>query len=461
MLLLQSQGPYNHYKQVHCVWMLVHYCMPQKQKLIIMFNDSTQRTKHGHQLSPPPGGEKAAWHESINTTETSFPPFVPPHLLHQCYNTEWMFVSVKRGHRMSVMQMQGLLNKVAWGLSGPINHSENTTHIPVASPGTSLPLLYQPRAGVTLPAFNTSSWLRFGWHVATGLTHTRRVFCSLMKHQLAANLHVKLWLCLCVCVWRKTMERILVRTANRGNKHWGPCFSLSLSSHLFHSLLFLIFSLPLLILVWLFLELLFNWTSKKQAIRWFSTKCSTAPLSIIFHHSSKLFKQPKTYHLIEEKHEECEHFMLNNVPLSPSNCHFFFTMHPRPLGSAVEEKDEEMGEAKGFRGCLVLKEACRSLSRHIQPSASPLNETHNKASSVCVVSSSIHDPHRKHSPSFSNPPSHSHPHPYPSNQLFQSEAGYLLWIAVLNLLLPHDQEVGMYLAARLVCMFARLITFSG
>lgn len=58
--------------------------------------------------------------------------------------------------------------------------------------------------------------------------------------------------------------------------------------------------------------------------------------------------------------------MVNNVLLSPSNCRFSPTMHPWLLGSALWEKehDEE-------KGCLLLKEACQSLSRHIQPSTPP------------------------------------------------------------------------------------------
>lgn len=32
-----------------------------------------------------------------NTISTPFPPFVHPHLLHQCCGAEWMFVSAKMG----------------------------------------------------------------------------------------------------------------------------------------------------------------------------------------------------------------------------------------------------------------------------------------------------------------------------------------------------------------------------
>ncbi len=53
--------------------------------------------KHRHPLSLLPRGEREAWHESINTIYTPFPPFVHPHLLHWRCGTEWMFVSVKMG----------------------------------------------------------------------------------------------------------------------------------------------------------------------------------------------------------------------------------------------------------------------------------------------------------------------------------------------------------------------------
>lgn len=126
------------------------------------------------------------------------------------------------------------------------------------SPGPPLPLLSQLRAGVTVPALNASSWPRSGWHVATGLTQSLKVVYSLL-----ASSKLK---CQDVCLWRNNRGRCERRETreSKGNKHWGPCFSQPTSSLQYFTLLFLLFSLPLLILVGLFLvreELLFIWTS--------------------------------------------------------------------------------------------------------------------------------------------------------------------------------------------------------
>lgn len=99
------------------------------------------------------------------------------------------------------------------------------------------------------------------------------------------------------------------------------------------------------------------------------------------------------------------------VLLSPLNCHFSLTVYPRLLGTAVWEKDEELGVVEkggGSKGVFCWKKPVDLSAGIFSPPPPPLNETHNKASSVCGVSSSIHVPCGKHSPSFSKPP-HDHP----------------------------------------------------
>lgn len=89
--------------------------------------------------------------------------------------------------------------------------------------------------------------------------------------------------------------------------------------------------------------------------------------------------------LTEGIHEECEHFLFKNVLLSPSNCRFSSTMQPWLLGSAVWEKGKKKDEGGGMRGCLLLKEACRSLSRHIQPST-PSSKWDPQQGLLCLCS---------------------------------------------------------------------------
>ena len=141
--------------------------------------------------------------------------------------------------------------------------------------------------------------------------------------------------------------------------------------------------------------------------------------------------------------------------LSPSNCHFSPTMHPWPLGSVVWESGGERwrdgGGWGGGGGHERVSLAERSLSISQQAYSAlhppPLNESHNKASSVCVVSSSIHVPHGKHSPSFFNSPLLS-----PLLSVSPALSVWSLWrIAPLKDLLPHDQEVWIYLTAH-VCV---------
>lgn len=104
----------------------------------------------------------------------------------------------------------------------------------------------------------------------------------------------------------------------------------------------------------------------------------------------------------------------------------------------TEEKDEEMGEAGGEGGeheRVSLAERSLSISQQAYSALHPppLNESHNKASSVCVVSSSIHVPRGKHSPSFFNSPLLSPPSSQ-SHQLFQFEAfGELLLSKISSL----------------------------
>lgn len=101
-------------------------------------------------------------------------------------------------------------------------------------------------------------------------------------------------------------------------------------------------------------------------------------------------------------HEECAHFRVTNVLLSPSNCHLSPTLCPWLLGSAVWEKERwrDLGWG-GLRGCLLLKEACRSLSRRIHPSS----KWDPQQGLLCLRSLFIYScsPWKKHSPSLSHP----------------------------------------------------------
>lgn len=66
-------------------------------------------------------------------------------------------------------------------------------------------------------------------------------------------------------------------------------------------------------------------------------------------------------------------------------------------------KMKRWGKLWGLEGVYCWKKPVDLSAGIFSPPPPPLNETHNKASSVCVVSSSIHLSHGKHSPSFSNP----------------------------------------------------------
>lgn len=65
-----------------------------------------------------------------------------------------------------------------------------------------------------------------------------------------------------------------------------------------------------------------------------------------------------------------------------------------------------LGGREGGHERVSLAERSLSISQQAYSALHPppLNESHNKASSVCVVSSSIHVPRGKHSPSFFNSP---------------------------------------------------------
>lgn len=65
-------------------------------------------------------------------------------------------------------------------------------------------------------------------------------------------------------------------------------------------------------------------------------------------------------------HEECGHFMVNNVLLSPSNCHFSPTIHPL-LGSAMWEKERDGGVER-----VSLAERSLSISQQAYSALHPL-----------------------------------------------------------------------------------------
>lgn len=69
-----------------------------------------------------------------------------------------------------------------------------------------------------------------------------------------------------------------------------------------------------------------------------------------------------------------------------------------------KRKMKRWGGWEGWEGVSCWKKPVDLSAGIFSPPPPPLNETHNKASSVCVVSSSIHVPRGKHSPSFSNSP---------------------------------------------------------
>ena len=98
---------------------------------------------------------------------------------------------------------------------GPSTTGEHVAYIPVVRPTSHrVPLslsLSQLRAGVTLPALNTSSWLWFGWHVATGLTHSLQVVYSLLKKLASSELACKAVFVPVVCVWRNKGVRREIR----------------------------------------------------------------------------------------------------------------------------------------------------------------------------------------------------------------------------------------------------------
>lgn len=131
---------------------------------------------------------------------------------------------------------------------------------------------------------------------------------------------------------------------------------------------------------------------------------------------------------------------------------------------AVPNERKREGETRrggGRGGCGGLSHAERSLSISQQaysvltlPPLNPLlNEIHNKASSVCLVSSTIHAPCGKHSPFFNSLVA-------VSLFLFDCETQRLWRFAAPRDLLPHNRNVWKYLTAHFfVC--ACVIILSG
>lgn len=99
--------------------------------------------------------------------------------------------------------------------------------------------------------------------------------------------------------------------------------------------------------------------------------------------------------------------MDNNVLLSPSNCRCSPAMHPWLLSSVRERRRwRDGGGFGGLEGVYCWKKPVDLSAGIFSPPNPPLNETHNKAASVCVVSSSIHA-HPQHPPYTKLPPSPS------------------------------------------------------
>lgn len=116
---------------------------------------------------------------------------------------------------------------------------------------------------------------------------------------------------------------------------------------------------------------------------------------------------------------------------------------------------------RGLAGVYCWKKPVDLSAGIFSPPPPLLNETHNKASSVCVVSSSIHLPNGKHSPSFSAP--HPHPHPHPvcltsSFSLSQDAFGEFLFSEFSSLAITKREQN--LTAHVLVCVCTCLISLS-